>query len=75
MKDKVTEALDFLESEGYFVYNLWHVQDVQNNFECTNEEAQEVLEGVLTNDWLMGQINAGINQEAEVLNLKHIDDE
>jgi len=40
----VEEAKEFLRENGYFMGNLWRVEDVQSKFDCTDEEAQEVLE-------------------------------
>ena len=37
------KAKKYLESIGYQTYNLWHIQDVQSIFNCTNEEAMKVL--------------------------------
>lgn len=68
------EAKDFLRSKGYFVDNLWQVADVQGKFNCTDEEAQEILEEALTNDCTMEQIwfaiddlgyHAGLQRVAE----------
>ena len=37
-----------LKDKGYFVDNLWHIDDVQRMFECTDEQAMEVLDTVLS---------------------------
>lgn len=54
------EAKDFLRSEGYFVDNLWHVTDVQNKFNCTDEEAQNILYWSLATDHVIEQVNENI---------------
>lgn len=54
------EAKDFLRRKGYFVDNLWHVTDVQNKFNCTDEEAQNILYWSLGNDHVIEQINESI---------------
>ena len=64
------EAKDFLRSEGYFVDNLWHVNDVQENFECDDETAQNILYWVLTSDRVIEFINEDINLIAENEQLK-----
>ena len=64
------EAKEYLENIGYQTYNLWHVQDVQSKFNCTDEEAMEVLIKALTNDATMEQIWLAIEIEGENLNLK-----
>jgi len=61
----IAEAKQLLRSEGYFVDNLWHVSDVQNNFECTEEEAQDVLDGALNNEATMERIWFAINYHAQ----------
>jgi hypothetical protein len=52
----IQEAKDFLHSEGYYVGNLWTTQDVRFNFNCTEEEAQSILDLALTNDATMNQV-------------------
>jgi hypothetical protein len=45
-----------LKNRGYFVDNLWHIEDVQDRFECTDDEAMEVLDTVFSensNTWDM----------------------
>ncbi len=54
------EAKDFLRSEGFFVENLWHVTDVQDKFECTDEEAQDVLYWVFSDDYVCDTIQRKI---------------
>jgi len=56
MKNKIEEAKKILEEQGYFIRNLWHVDDVKGMFRCTDEEAQDVLDDALTNDATMEQI-------------------
>ena len=47
---------DELQSRGFFVDNLWTTEDVKSKFNCTEDEAQEVLEQALTNESTMEQI-------------------
>ena len=54
------EAKDFLRSEGYFVDNLWHVSDVQDKFKCDDDEAQDILYWVFTDDFLCDAIQSKI---------------
>jgi hypothetical protein len=55
------EAKDLLRNEGYFVDNLWHVNDVQENFKCTEEQAQNILYWALTSPSVIEYINDMIN--------------
>jgi len=66
----IEEAKKTLMEAGYFVDNLWCVQDVQENYNCTEEEAQEVLSKSLTNDGTYEQIWTSIGYYAESINLK-----
>lgn len=54
---KIDEARAFLESEGFYVDNLWHIEDVQSIFDCTEEEAMEVLGDAVSGEWIMEHIN------------------
>jgi hypothetical protein len=60
-----------LEAEGYYVGNLWHISDIQMNFDCTDAEAMEVLDRTFNNEWINEQISDSIKIIAESLNLKH----
>lgn len=67
---QINFAKQLLRSEGYFVDNLWRTFDVTLNYDCTEEEAQEVLLNALQNDATMEQIWFAINYEAGYRNLK-----
>ena len=60
----VENAKDFLRSAGYFVDNLWHINDVKDAYGCTDERAQEILMKALTNEYTMEQINFAIKSIA-----------
>jgi hypothetical protein len=62
--NKIQEAKAILREAGYFVDNLWHVSDVQQDFKCTDEEAQQVLKEALTNSWTMSEIWSTIREYA-----------
>lgn len=65
----IKQAKDLLESKGYYVGNLWSVDDVHSRYECTNEVAQEILHKALTNDATMEQVWLAIDMVGEyVLN-------
>ena len=61
----VEEAKAFLTENGFYTGNLWSVDDVQANYDCTQEEAQEVLDGALNNEATMEQIWYAINFHAQ----------
>ena len=67
---EIQKAKDLLKSKGYFTYNLWQTEDVTNRYECEEDDAQEVLEGALTNDAVMESIWYAIDVHAEEIGLK-----
>ena len=58
-------ARDLLKKRGFFTDNLWSVEDIRINYECTEEEAQEVLNRSLTNDHIMSEIWGSIDMFAK----------
>ena len=69
LKD-VLEARALLKKNGYFTENLWTTDDVTQNYDCTQEQAQQVLEMALTNDATMEQIFLAIDDACETLEIK-----
>jgi hypothetical protein len=59
------QAKDTLEKMGYQVDNLWHIDDVKSRFECTDEEAMDVLIAALNNETTFEQIWYALEYEAE----------
>ena len=53
---RIDNAKAVLKAAGYFVDNLWHVEDVQAKFDCSPMEAMSVLNRALTNETTMEQI-------------------
>lgn len=51
------QAKQVLRDTGYYVDNLWHVNDVMDRWECDEHEAQGVLDGALTNSSTMEDIH------------------
>jgi len=51
--------------EYYQKENLWQIEDVQLNYECTDSEAMNILESALTNEATMDQIWFAIDYHAE----------
>ena len=61
----IEEAKVLLESYGYFVKNLWHVEDVTTKFpDCPEDVAQDILNDALTNEAIFDQIWFDIEYEA-----------
>ena len=70
---QIEEAREFLKSKGYYVGNLWTIDDVQEHYECTDEEAMGILHKVLQSGWYMERVFEMINNQAEEDNLKRKD--
>ena len=69
----IANAKLVLKQAGYFVDNLWHVDDVQKMFECDDDVAQDILNDALTNEYITEKIfNEIIDyaQECEGLTLR-----
>ena len=54
-----------LKDKGYFVDNLWHLNDVSDRFICTDDQAHKVLSKVLESDYIMEHISVAICQVAQ----------
>jgi len=67
---EIQQAKNLLQDNGYFVANLWRTEDVTENYDCTEDEAQEVLESALTNDALTNSIWFTIDFHAEDMGIK-----
>lgn len=54
-----------LRSYGYFVDNLWSIDDVKSKYVCDDETAQDVLYRALTNEETYNQVWLSIDIVAE----------
>jgi hypothetical protein len=63
--DEIHNAKDVLKQAGYFVDNLWHINDVQGRYECDNKTAQWILYNGLTNEYIVEKTFAQIDYFAE----------
>jgi nitrate/TMAO reductase-like tetraheme cytochrome c subunit len=66
----IDDAKKFLEEQGYYADNLWHIDDVTSSWECSDTHAYKVLEMALTNAWTMEQISESIYLIAQYLDLE-----
>ncbi len=58
----IANAKLVLKQAGYFVDNLWHVDDVKDKFECDDESAQKVLLLSLTHPYIVENVMNIIGQ-------------
>jgi hypothetical protein len=69
------QAKEVLRKEGYFVDNLWHIDDVKSKFIVfDNEDAQDILNDALTNEWIFEQIWLTIDDIATYKGYKKLED-
>ena len=67
---EIEQAKAILKQHGYFVDNLWSTQDVTDRYECTEEQAYDVLDKALTNEWVMEQIWFSIDDACDSLEIE-----
>jgi len=63
-------AISYLKTQGYYTDNLWHIDDVKNRFECTIEEAFEILNNAVSGELIIEEINNRINLFGKQMSLK-----
>ncbi len=68
--ERIKDAKKILEMNGYYTKNLWHTDDVMQNYECTSEEAQELLDKAMTGEWVIEQIFVVIDECADAMEIK-----
>ena len=70
----IEQAKQVLKDSGYFVDNLWHINDIKDKYNCdSDEQAQDILYNSLTNESVMEYIWDSINIVADEKNLEVID--
>ena len=69
------EARKVLEKAGYYTETLWSTRDVQSLFECTDEQAMEVLRGTFNGEYVNQEIWFAIKLIGEFNNLKRKTDD
>jgi hypothetical protein len=53
---EIENAKALLKENGYQVDNLWHIDDAKAKFNCTDDEAYDLIYSALTNEATMEQI-------------------
>jgi hypothetical protein len=64
------QAIEVLRMNGYYVDNMWHRSDVTEKFHCTADQADEILNSALNNDWICDRIQESIFSEGHQLELQ-----
>jgi hypothetical protein len=73
MQSKIEKAKETLKKAGYFIDNLWSLEDLEN-YKGSDEQKQKVLFKALTNEATMEQIWFAIRNAAEVEGLTKIEE-
>jgi len=71
---KEEEARSILKEKGYYVGNLWSVDDVKSLFKCDDDEAYGVLDEALQTDGVMIHIWESIEDIGTNHKLNKIED-
>lgn len=53
---------DELASRGFYTNNLWHIDDIKQNYECYDEDAQEILDKVMCSERITMEIFTFIDE-------------
>ena len=53
---KVEEAKKILKENGYYIENLWHISDVQQNYKLDDDDAYNVLDRVMQSEYTISSI-------------------
>jgi|21_taG_2_1085346.scaffolds.fasta_scaffold246840_1 hypothetical protein len=68
--DAIEQAKTVLTNEGFNTSNLWQVEDVTQNYDCSDEQAQIVLDEVLKSQYIVEKIFEEIDIVAKEHKLK-----
>ena len=69
----IESAKKVLKENGYFVDNLWHVDDVRGKYKCSDDVAQSTLYNAMTNEATMEQVWFSIDEFASIEGLESSD--
>ena len=72
--DKIEQARQVLKDAGYYVDNLWTVEDVKGVCKCEDVDAMYILDKALNNEATMEQIWFSIKSQAEFEGLELIEE-
>lgn len=70
---EIQQAKAVLMKHGYLVHHMWNIVDITVNFDCTDEQAEYILDRVLSSESVNSYIWETITNECNALNLKQID--
>ena len=62
---QIDNAKKYLESQGFFTANLWHTDDVCQNYNVNQDEALDLIEDAMTSEITISGIFEAIDIIAE----------
>ena len=62
---QIDNAKQYLESQGYFTANLWHTDDVCQNYKVNQDQALDLIEDAMTSEITISGIFEAIDIIAE----------
>ena len=72
---QIDNAKKYLESQGFFTANLWHTDDVCQNYNVNQDEALDLIEDAMTSDWMISNTFEAIDIIAEENGYKRKDED
>ncbi len=72
---EVEKAKTILKFNGYYVDNIWHIDDVKMLYNCTDGQAYDVLDKALNQESLFLDVYTSIDQVAKDMELKERDED
>jgi hypothetical protein len=70
-KISTEQARQVLKEAGYYVDNLWSINDVYTEgIDVSDDDKYDILDKVLQGEWIMEQINVSIADEVDDFRIK-----
>jgi hypothetical protein len=67
LETSVNQAKAILKDAGYYVDNLWHIDDVKGLKDMNDDDAYAILDTILSGDYIIEDIANSINQATQKL--------
>tara|TARA_R110000824_G_scaffold150950_8_gene321807 strand:+ start:1032 stop:1277 length:246 start_codon:yes stop_codon:yes gene_type:complete len=67
--NEVSKAKEILTKNGYYTGNLWHTEDVTSMIDCTEKQAEQILDSVFDGDRINNEVWESIQYIAQDMGL------
>jgi len=67
LETSVNQAKAILKDAGYYVDNLWHIDDVKQMKSMNDDDAYAILDTIISSDYVIEDIAVSINKAIEAL--------